>query len=167
MHLVRSSMMIEVSSEQSREVSFIYTNSAAGAAAAAAALCVITVFLFLLRRHRVRFHNNIPGPNRLLLYCSHTYSYISACCCVVCCYTVLDAAAAACCCCWSSCAGWQNLFPWFTAPDCGIFFHLIRTRINFNVPLGSTVAFSASIFLPLIHIVHPRYYGHARSQGGR
>ena len=63
MHLVRSSMMIEVSSEQSREVSFIYTNSAAGAAAAAAALCVITAILFLLRRHRVLFRNIVPGPD--------------------------------------------------------------------------------------------------------
>ena len=36
----------------------------------------------------------------------------------------------------------------------------------FNEPLGSTVAFSASI-LPIIHIIHPRCYGHARSQGGR
>ena len=42
--------------------------------------------------------------------------------------------------------------------------------IIFNLPLGtlgSTVAFSASIFLPVIRIIHPRYYGRAWSQGGR
>ena len=97
--------------------------------------------------------------------------------------------AAACCCCSPQCAGWQNLFPWFTASDCSVFFHLIQTRFFFNVvpvhlipvfssssfkhdflfnvPLGSTVAFSASIILPIIHIIHPRYNRHERSHGGR
>ena len=33
-------------------------------------LCVaIIVFLFLLRWHRVRFHNRVPGPDRLQLLC--------------------------------------------------------------------------------------------------
>ena len=96
------------------------------------------------------------------------YSYIPACCCrVVCCYTAVAATAAACCCCSSSYAGWQNFFPWFTASDSSVFSLFFQTRFFLSLPLGSTVAFSASIFLLIIHVIHPRYYGHARSQGGR
>ena len=52
------------------------------------------------------------------------YSYIPACCYVVCCYPAVAAAVAACCCRSSSCAGWQILFPWFTASDSSVLFSL-------------------------------------------
>ena len=42
------------------------------------------------------------------------------------------------------------------------FLHLIC-----NVPLASTAAFSESILFPVVHIIHPGYYGHVRSQSGR
>ena len=146
------------------------------AGAAAAALCVITVFFFFrLRRHRARFHKRVPGPDQIkfiVLYAAarraSMYSYIPACCCrVMCCYTAVAAAAAAYCCSSSSCAGWQKVFLWFTESDSSVLFLFIQTRLFFNVTLGSTVAFSAPIFLPIIHSMHPQYYGHARSRGGR
>ena len=36
---------------------------------------------------------------------------------------------------------------WFVASDCSVFFLFIQTRYIFNVPLGSNVAFAASICL--------------------
>ena len=42
---------------------------------------------------------------------------------------------------------------------------LMFKRDFFNKPLGSTVAFWASIFSPTIQNIHPRCYRHARSQG--
>ena len=78
--------------------------------------------------------------------CLQLYLCHSCCCCVVCCNTAVAAAAAACCCCSSSCAGKQNLLLWFIASDCSVFFLFIQTRFIFNVPVGSTVAFTESIF---------------------
>ena len=108
----------------------------------------------------MRFHDRLPGPDRLYFLILHAaaqrtsmYSYMSACCCVVCCYIAFAAAAAACCCCSSSCAWWQDLFPWFTASDPSVLFLFIPTRCIFNVPLGSTVAFSASLFFPYISYI--------------
>ena len=46
----------------------------------------------------------------------------------------------------------------FIESDPGVFFLFIQARFIFNAPLGSTIAFMASICL---------HYGHARSQGGR
>ena len=67
-----------------------------------------------------------------------------------------------------SCAGWQNVFPWFTASGSSVFFLFIQTRFVCNVPFGSTaVVSSGSIIQPIMHIIHPRYYGHARSEGVR
>ena len=40
--------------------------------------------------------------------------------------------------------------------DSSVLFRFIQTRFIFNVPLSSTVAFTASIFLYKIHIIHPR-----------
>ena len=83
------------------------------------------------------------------------YSYIPACCCGVCCYTAVAIVAAACCFCSSSCAGRQNCC-------CGSV-HLIQV-FSFSSfkhdffsmhPLAvRTAAFSASIFLLIIHIIH-------------
>ena len=68
----------------------------------------------------------------------------------VCCYTVVAAAAAAAsCCCSSPCAGWQ-ICCWFIASDSTVLFLFFQRRFSFNLPLDSTVAFTASIFL------HPR-----------
>ena len=53
-------------------------------------------------------------------------------------------------------AGSLRLIPVFS-------FSPTQTRIVFDVPLGSTVAFTASIWL---HYTL-RHYGHARKQGGR
>ena len=99
--------------------------------------------------------------------CCTTYENVFVYTCLLLCSVA--AAAAAYCCCSPSCVGLQNLFPWFTASDSSFFFLFIQTRFLSNVSLGSTVAFSASIFLPIIpvHIVHSRYYGHARSKGWR
>ena len=55
--------MMEVSSEQAR--SQLYTHRAAGAAALLLCVVITVFFLFLLRRHRVRFHNIVPGSDRL------------------------------------------------------------------------------------------------------
>ena len=51
-----------------------------------------------------------------------------------------------CCCCSSSCAGWQNLFLWLLHLT-PFFLSLIQRRCIFNVPLDSTVACIASIYL--------------------
>ena len=69
----------------------------------------------------------------LLLLCVLLY-----CCC--CC-------AATACCCSSSCPGWQNLFLWFLASDSSVFFLFIQTRFIMYVPLGSTIALAASIYV--------------------
>ena len=65
---------------------------------------------------------------------------------LVCCHTVVDAAAAACCCCSSSFAGWQKLllvhWIWFQC-----FLSLHSTRFFKNEFLGSSAAFTASIYL--------------------
>ena len=92
------------------------------------------------------------------------YSNVRACCCVP--GSVLIYCCCCSCCRSSSCVGWQNVFPWFTASDLSVSFPFIQTPL-FNTPVGGTVAFSASIFLPVIPTIHPRYYGHAQSQGGR
>ena len=52
---------------------------------------------------------------------------------------------------------------WFNESDSGAFFLFIKTRFFFNVPLGSTVAFTPSICLWYIL----GNFGHARSQGER
>ena len=51
-------------------------------------------------------------------------------------------------------AGWKKLLRSFIESDSSVFF--IQTRFVFNVPLVRTVAFTASIFQPIIHIIHPR-----------
>ena len=109
----------------------------------------------------------------LLIYCNYTvrcctmYDCIFCCCCsvVVCCYTaamllLLLLFIIVC-----------RMTKFVVVVHCiwfQCFFLLIQTRFIFNVPLGSTVAFTASIFyLKYTHSIHPRYYGHAWSQGGR
>ena len=80
------------------------------------------------------------------------------CCCSVCCYTAVVAAAAAV----------HHRVPdgnkcfWFIEADFSVFFLFIQNNV-FNVPLGGTVAFTASICLYYIL----GNYGHARSQRGR
>ena len=137
--------------KSNREVSFIYIHSAAGAAAAAAALCCFTVYFsfcyvdtvcgFTTEYLDLIDYNYYTAARRTSMY-----SYIPACCCVVCCYTAVAVAAAACCCCSSSCAngkicfrGSLHLIPVFS-------FSSSKHDFIFNVPLDSTVAFSASIF---------------------
>ena len=56
---------------------------------------------------------------------------------------------------------------WFIASDSSVLFLLIRTRLIFIAPLGSTVAFTSSFFLPMIISYILGNYGHARSQDGR
>ena len=120
-------------------------------------------------RHRLGVHNRVPGPDILyvvsiILYAAvlrmyesvdYTSMYLDtpvrhvfllllcvllSCCCCSC-------GAAACCCCSSSCAGWRNLFLWFIASDSSVFFLFVQTRYIFNVPRGSTVACTTSIYL--------------------
>ena len=58
------------------------------------------------------------------------------------------------------CCGSLHLIPVFL-------FLFIETRFIFDVPFGSTLAFTASIFY-LLHLSHVLgNYGHARSQDGR
>ena len=170
-------MVIEVSSEQSRNqfYSYVYIILLPPLLPLCCVLLLL-LFLFLLRRRRVRFHNRVPGPDRLksiLVYSAarrtSMHSYIPAPgCCAVRCYAAVAPAAAPCCWCSLSCVGWQNLLLWFTASDSSVFFVFIQTRLTFYVSLGGTVAFTASTsYLKYMHTIHPRYYGKARSQGGR
>ena len=145
------------------EVSFICIHSAA--AAAAAALCVfitvgcfsfcyvdtvcgfITEYLYLRDYYYTLLHDVRVW---ICMYWYIPAMYFCCCCCCcswVCCYnTAVAAAATACCCCSSSCAGWQSLLLWFVASDSSVFFLFIKIRFIFNVPLDSTIAFTASIF---------------------
>ena len=69
-------------------------------------------------------------------------------------------------CCSSSCAGWQDLvLVERDSIQCSISLHLntIYFYVCTHVPLGSTVACTATICLDYIL----GNYGHARSQGGR
>ena len=83
----------------------------------------------------------------LLSYCSNALAAFAA----VFCYS-------------SSCAEWRNYSLWFIAYDLCVFF-LILTLYVSNVPLSSTVAYTALIsYLRYIsHILDN--YEHARSQG--
>ena len=73
--------------------------------------------------------------------CCTTYQYGFVYTCLLLCSVLLywcfvAAAAAACCYCSSSCARWQNLFPWFTASDSCFFFIFIQTRFISMYPLA-------------------------------
>ena len=110
--------------------------------------------------HHVCFHNRValaPGILCLVYMYMHT-----ECCCRCCCCSVL---LYRCCCCSCFCyrllllrlaAGVCHAVPdgnfccWFIESDPSVFFLFIQTRYIFNVPLGSNVAFTASICL------HPR-----------
>ena len=85
--------------------------------------------------------------NYYTVRCCTTYEYVFVYTCLLLCSVLLYCCC--CSCCWSSsCAGWQNLFPWFTASDSSALLLFIQTRCFLDVPLCSTVVFSASIFLP-------------------
>ena len=150
------------------KLSSIYIHSAAGAAAAAAVLLLFFSFCYIdTVCGFTTEYLDLIDYNYYTKRCCTTYENVFVYTCLLLCSVA--AAAAAYCCCSPSCVGLQNLFPWFTASDSSFFFLFIQTRFLSNVSLGSTVAFSASIFLPIIpvHIVHSRYYGHARSKGWR
>ena len=120
------------------------------------------------------------GPDMLCLYRVPGLFYLQTecccrcCCCSVCCFTTVAAAAAAAagggCCCWLLllvAAAIRHCVPdgktccWLIKTDGRVLFLFIQTRVIFYVPLGSFIEFTASICL------HPRNYGHARSQIGR
>ena len=140
--------MIEVSSEQSRS-QFICIHSAAAVAAAAALLLLLPVFL--LRRHRVRFHNRVPGPdyNYYTVRCCTTYEHVFVYTCLLLC-SVLLYCCCCCCCCLSSCAGWQKLLLWFTVPGCSDLFLFIDTIYFQCTPWQYCLIYSVN-FLPIIH----------------
>ena len=148
-------MMIEVSSEQSRSQFCIHTHCAAGAAAAA--LCVvITVFFSFCYVDTVcgftTEYLDLIDYNYYTVRCCTTYEYVFA-------YTCLLLFSVLLYCCYYSCCCLLLLFvivcrmaffpSWFTASHSSVFFLFIQTRFFCNVTLGSTVAFSASIFLPI------------------
>ena len=81
----------------------------------------------------------------MYLYTCYVLFLLLLCSALLYCSNAVAAAAAACCCCSSSCAGWQNLFPWFIASNSSVLFLFIPLRIIFNVPLGCTVAFTAPV----------------------
>ena len=127
--------MIEVSSEQSR--SQFYIRTVLLALLLLLLLCVVLLPFFFSLFVNV---DTVCGSQQstltwsiviMLLYAAarrtSMCSYVPACCRAVCCYIAVDAAAAAC-----------SLNP---------------NTIFFDVPLGSTVAFSASILKPTIHII--------------
>ena len=145
-----------------REVSFIFIRSTAGAAAA---LCYY-YFLFLLRRHRVRFHNrnlDLIDYNYYTVRCCTWYDYVfvyTCLLCVVCCYIAFVAAAAV-----------RHRVPGIKICFRGSL-HLIPVlsissfkHIFLMYPLAVLSQFQRRFFTYTIY--HPRYYGHARSQGGR
>ena len=93
-------------------------------------------------------------------FCRRTYEYLYISAMYFRCYSVVAAAAVRhrvpdgknCCC------GSLHLIR--------VLFLFIQTRFICNIPLGSTVAFTASVYQT--HTINPRYNcGHARSQGGR
>ena len=107
MYLVTSvkicTMMIEVSSEQSRSQFYMHKESAAAAAVCCYTAVIAAATVLLLPdtlRHRV--------PDRQ-----------------ICC--------------------------WFIESDPSVVFLFIQTRFTSDVPLGSTVAFTTSICLPVLH----------------
>ena len=86
------------------------------------------------------------------------YSYIPTCCCVVCCCTA-DAVIV--------CRMTTFFVPvvhrvWF---QCFISLHL-NTMYFQGTPWQYMWPFWRRLFLSIIHIIHPRYCGHASSQGG-
>ena len=68
----------------------------------------------------------------MLLLCSVLYCS----CCSWCCLRMLFVIA----------CQMAKLLLWFISSDSSVLFLFIETRFNFNVPLGSTVAFTASMF---------------------
>ena len=116
--------------------------------------------------------------NYYTVRCGTTYEYVFVYTCLLLCSALLCCCllllAAACCCLLLLAATVRHRVPDGKICSRGslhlipcVFFLFIQTRLIFNVALGSTVSFLASIFLPIIHTIHPPYYGYARSQGGR
>ena len=83
----------------------------------------------------------------MYLECVYAYKVPSAVLCVAILLLLLQIAAAACCCCSSPSAGWRKLMMWFIESDSSVLFLFIGTRFDSYAPLGSIVAFAASICL--------------------
>ena len=113
----------------SREVSFMYI--------VLLALLVMLLFVLLLLFFSFCYIDTV---------CGFTTEYLDPIDYNVCCYTLVAAATAACCCCSWPCARWQNLFPWFTASDSGVFFLFIWTPFPSMYPLEVLSHFQRRFF---------------------
>ena len=145
--------MIEVSSEQSRSQFYFHTSCCWRCCFCCVLILLFSCFCYVdtvLSGFTTEYLDLIDNNCKVctLLHDVRVcmYSYIPACCYVVCCSTVLAAAAATWRCFSSSCGGWKNMFPWFTAFDSRVYLVFILTRFFSMYPLAVLYHFQRRYF---------------------